>query len=116
MLGTKEPIAKYWVVVCGSHLLWSKKKKQIDDDREIEQRRRFDDWISLLRISEIKKLGKQSSQFVIFVGAKRKKMVWTAQSKADRDDWEMEIEHHIHHLEEMQGEIGLEKFMSTLKQ
>merc|ERR1712083_953695 len=101
------------VVVIGSHLLWSKEKKRIDNDEQYKQRKRFGDWVSVMNISDVKKVGKL--QFVVTVGGDwRKKWKWTAEDMEDRDDWVEEIQHHIGHMQQMLEDTGFETFMSRL--
>ena len=76
----------------GSHLLWSKKKRKIGNDKLIRQREKFEDWVNVMNIRRIKQSkGNGTSSFSIVVGQKIK-YVWKAESVSKREDWVMELE------------------------
>jgi len=104
-----------WVTVLGSHLLWSRRERQITNDTEYAQRMEYDKWINVLGIRSVKALGR--TQFVVTVGEDEheKKYVWTADTSDKRDDWLLEIEHHKHYMEDMLKEESLRKFLNKLK-
>lgn len=99
-----------WVVISGSHLLWSKREKQIGDDKLKTQRRRFESWMSVLNIGGIKKLkGKQSLSFAVVIAGSTKAYLFKAATVELRDDWVMEIEAHRRHLMSMLDEEQFSK-------
>lgn len=92
---------KQWVIIKGSHLLWSKRKRHIEDDKQIEQRRRFDGWINVMNIGSITKWkGKQKGNhsFAVIIAGSSKAYVWTTTCMKQRDDWVTEIKSHYQHL------------------
>merc|ERR1719334_2639055 len=76
-----------WVVLKGSHLLWSPRQPKITDDRQIEQRKRFKNWVNVMNIQKIIPLkGQDADSFCVLVGVKRSKYVWKAENMSKRDD------------------------------
>lgn len=101
---------KNWVIIKGSHLLWSKNKIQIDDDKQIEQRRRFDGWINVMNIWDITRWkgtpkknkrnneNKDKHSFAVNIAGTSRAQVWTTTSLQQRDEWVAEIKSHYKHL------------------
>ena len=86
---------KRWVIIKGSHLLWAKKERNIGDDKLGKQRRRFENWMSVLNMGSIKKLkGNSKDSFAVTIAGTTKAYIWKAASTELRDDWVIEIQEH----------------------
>ena len=103
--GAERGAQKMWVVIKGSHLLWSKKEIKIEDDKSFKERRQFENWMSVLNMKGIRKLkGKFDNSFAVVIAGTTKAYMWKAANKDQRDDWVEEIKAHRRHVMSMLDE------------
>lgn len=95
-----------WVIVKDSHILWSDTQRKIKDPKNAKERKKFNNSVSLMTISEIKPVTKSKSQrkFIIVVGRdgmkgnKKREYLWKCSTKDDRDNWVRGLQSHINHM------------------
>merc|ERR1711879_579946 len=94
---------KRWVVVKGSHMLWSDKQRYIHDIKSKAERDEFNNHINILSIQEIKPVRtKSANKFSFTTGAgKRKEYVWKTKSTEERDYWVRGLKKHQDHCKSM---------------
>eukprot|EP01084_Bolivina_argentea_P156664 273029_1 len=99
-----------WVVVKGSHFLWSDIQRDINDAKNIKERKKFNNSISLMSVTEIKSVtkGKTQRKFTLNVGAskKRKEYLWKCATKTDREYWVKGLKKHIAHTKAVVNYFG----------
>ena len=91
-----------WVIVRKSYLLWSDVQRDIKSPRDVRERMKFNNSVSLMSIKDVQAVteGKSQRKFKILAeanGGKRKKKeyLWKCSSQKDRDDWVVGLKSHI---------------------
>eukprot|EP00484_Ammonia_sp_Unknown_P020859 CAMPEP_0197027810 /NCGR_PEP_ID=MMETSP1384-20130603/7683_1 /TAXON_ID=29189 /ORGANISM="Ammonia sp." /LENGTH=465 /DNA_ID=CAMNT_0042456723 /DNA_START=20 /DNA_END=1417 /DNA_ORIENTATION=+ len=104
---------KRWVLVKGSHFLWSDIQRDIKDPKSLAERKKWNNSISLLSVREVKAVskGKTQRKFTVVVGTsgmknKRKEYMWKCATKADRDFWVAGLNQHINHFKSVVSYLG----------
>eukprot|EP00483_Globobulimina_turgida_P009205 UN09224 len=101
---------KRWVIVKGSHLLWSDIQREIKNVKDAKQRKKFNKSINIMSITEIRAVtkGKTQRKFAFNVGSKKKKKeyVWRCATKSDRDFWVKSLAKHVAHVKSVLTYLG----------
>jgi len=97
---------KRWVVVKGSHLLWSDRQRTIEDPTKPEQRKLFNGFLNMIVIQEIEPLEtKSGKKFVLHARDSKRSgkriYEWKAPSTSDRDYWVSGLIAHKNNLQLM---------------
>jgi len=105
--GTKT-YQRRWVVVKGSHMLWSDKQRTIHDPKSKKQRDQFNNYINIMSIRDILPVKtKSANKFSFVTGAGKQKMyIWKAASTEDRDHWVKGLRMHQDHVKSMINYLG----------
>ena len=99
---------KRWAIVKESHMLWSDIQRTIKDPKDAKARKKFNNSINLMAITEIKPVlkGKSQRKFTISVqktatSTKPKQYLWRCSTREDRDFWVKGLTAHINHMKSM---------------
>ena len=83
-----------WVIVRGSHLLWSDIQRDIKNPKNAKERKKFNNSINIMSIKDVSPVTKSKSQrkFTLIVGTsgiknKNKEYLWKCATTEDRDYW-----------------------------
>jgi len=102
-----------WVIVRGSHLLWSDIQRDIKNPKDAKERRKFNNSINIMSIKDIQPVtkGKTQRKFTLIVGTsgiknKRKEYLWKCATKEDRDFWVKGLQKHINHMKSVVAYLG----------
>lgn len=102
-----------WVVVRGSHILWSDKQRTIDDAKDPQQRKQFNNWVNIMHISDIQAItkGKTQRKFQFVVErsrdhGKRREYVWRCSSEQDRAFWVEGLLQHQAQMKQIVAYLG----------
>jgi len=108
---------KRWVMVKGTHFLWSDKQRTIRNPKDAKERAKFQGSLSLMMITSVEPVVKKSkSQRKFIVTArqgstsKSKEYVFRAASKTDRDFWVTSLNVHINHVKSLVSYLGTKQF------
>ena len=104
---------KRWVIVRGSHLLWSDIQRDIDNPKSMKERKKWNNSINIMSIKDIQPVtkGKTQRKFTLIVGTsgiknKKKEYLWKCATKEDRDYWVMGLKKHINHMKSVVAYLG----------
>lgn len=103
---------KRWSIVRGSYLLWSDIQRSIKDPKNPKERRKFNNSINLMTITDVSPVtkGKTQRKFTITVGGggknKRKEYLWKCATKEDREYWVNGLKKHINHQKSIISFLG----------
>eukprot|EP00483_Globobulimina_turgida_P005264 UN05274 len=101
---------KRWVIVKGSHLLWSDIQRDIKNVKDVNERKKFNNSLNIMSITEIRvvKKGKTERKFAFNVGSTKQKneYVWRCATKSDRDFWVKSLKKHVAHVKSLLTYLG----------
>jgi len=106
---------KRWVVLLGSHLLWTDRQKPIGDAKDHAVRKRFGHSLNIMNITGIEAVtaGKTQRKFKFVVGqaqnmkrAKQREYVWKCATQKDRDFWVQGLKQHQEHMKSLLRYLG----------
>jgi len=95
---------KRWVIIKGTHLLWSATKKEIANPKDRRQRNEFGKSFDILSISNIQKVSSskssasESRKFSFYACCVGKTHVWKCKTSEDRDSWVDGLLKHQEHM------------------
>eukprot|EP00483_Globobulimina_turgida_P007710 UN07725 len=98
--GTVVPTyQKRWIIVKGAHILWSSKQREIVNDADRKERKKFNGYIHLTTIEEIRVVEtRNNTKFMVKAkDAKKGNMrdyIFLCPNKRDRDYWVAGLKEH----------------------
>ena len=92
----------------GSHMLWSDKQRYIKDPKIKAERAKFNNFINIMGIKDIKPVITKSNNKFSFMtgGGNPKEYVWKAKSTKVRDYWVKGLKQHQDHVKSMINYLG----------
>eukprot|EP00484_Ammonia_sp_Unknown_P030000 CAMPEP_0197051676 /NCGR_PEP_ID=MMETSP1384-20130603/26274_1 /TAXON_ID=29189 /ORGANISM="Ammonia sp." /LENGTH=460 /DNA_ID=CAMNT_0042484271 /DNA_START=36 /DNA_END=1418 /DNA_ORIENTATION=- len=105
-----------WVIVRESHLLWSEVQRTIQDPKNVNERKKFNNSVSLMAIKEIVPVTSSKSQRKFIMRLERdgsknkaKEYLWKCASQSDRDFWVDGLRAHIKNIKSVMQFLTTEK-------
>lgn len=110
---TRGQWQRRWVVVKGSHMLWSDRQLPLTNPRDKQERDKFSGSVSVMNIAKVALVvkGKTQRKFKVVLGrqTKRKRRtdyVWKCATPGDRNHWVEGIRKHIAQVKMMTNYLG----------
>jgi len=105
---------KRWVVVKGSYFLWCDIQREIVNEKNLKERKKWNNFINLMSIKEVEAVTKGKSQRkfkIIYQGGnetrnRRKEYLWKCGTKEDRNYWVTGLKKHIAHVKSVISYLG----------